>query len=93
MLNNLKTDKDLFTPGVDKLSPGGMRELESLVMEARQYLTMRGKMPGPETEMVDRHEAFIRDFETRQMQMTEETGESCLELIKFFLETTTLSLG
>ena len=40
--------------------------------------------------MVDRHEAFIRDFETRQM--TEETGESCLELIKFFLETTTLSL-
>ena len=61
---------------MDKLSPGGTRELESLVMEARQYLTMRGKMPGPEMEMVARHEAFIGDFERRQM--TEETGESCL---------------
>ena len=70
---------------MDKLSPGGTRELESLVMEARQYLTMRGKMPGPETERVASHEAFIRDFERREMN--QETGERCLELIKFFLET------
>ena len=54
-------------------------------MEARQYLAMRGKMPGSETEMVARHEAFIGDFEKRMV--TEETGEMCLKLIKFFLET------
>ena len=70
---------------MDKLSPGGRREMESLVMEARQYLAMRGKMPGSETEMVARHEAFIGDFEKRMV--TEETGEMCLKLIKFFLET------
>ena len=70
---------------MDKLSPGGRREMESLVTEARQYLAMRGKMPGSETEMAARHEAFIGDFEKRMV--TEEAGERCTELIKFFLET------
>ena len=70
---------------MDQLSPGGRRELESLVMEARQYLTMRGKMPVPDTEMLATHEAFIADFEKRVV--SEQTGERCLELIKFFLET------
>ena len=70
---------------MDKLTPGGRKEQESLVREARQYLTMRGKMPGPEMEMVASHESFIGDFERRIM--SEETGEKCQELVKFFLET------
>ena len=74
----------MFTPGVSQLSPGGKVEYASLVAEAKQYLSMRGKTPGSELEAVSKHEQLRENFDNRVLD--DISCENSLFLVKFFVE-------
>ena len=69
---------------MSQLSPGGGLEYDKLVAEAKQYLSVRDKTPGPELEAVNQHQQLREAFDNKDWKKT--NVENCLFLVKFFVE-------
>ena len=74
----------MFTPGLPDISATGRPDYDSLVLEAKQFLSMRGKTSEADIEAVAKHADIIEYFNNKIID--DKCGLAALFLVKHFVE-------